>query len=80
MPSDELDVGTGCTVTVTGTGLSARQLEDFTTPAAVVDLLKNEPKRRHLIEGCQAAQQTYTIENMVHQFAEGIQRSLTQRV
>ena len=39
MPSDELDVGTGCTVTLAGTGLSARQLEDFTPPAAVVDLL-----------------------------------------
>ena len=60
-------------------GIMVRANDDPGRYASVVaDLLKNEPKRRHLIVGCEASQQTYTLDNMVNRFTEGIQQSLMQ--
>lgn len=40
--------------------------------AATVDLLRNEEERARLREGCRTGAESYTLENMVQRFTDGI--------
>jgi glycosyltransferase involved in cell wall biosynthesis len=42
----------------------------------VLDLLRDETRRRHLQEGCRRSAQHYTLENMVERFAAGVEAAL----
>lgn len=43
---------------------------------AVVRLLRDEPYRLHLVEGCRTARGVYTVEDMARRFSHGIQEAL----
>ena len=66
---DYLDDGTN--------GILVHQVQ---SPAAyartVAELLRDEQQRQLLIEGCRAAAEIYTVENMVERFAVGVMQAL----
>ena len=66
---DYLDDGTN--------GILVHQVQN---PAAyartVAELLRDEQRRQLLIEGCRAAAEIYTVENMVERFAAGVMQAL----
>ena len=66
---DYLDDGTN--------GILVHQVQ---SPAAyartVAELLRDEQRRQLLIEGCRAAAEIYTVENMVERFAVGVMQAL----
>ena len=66
---DYLDDGTN--------GILVHQVQN---PAAyartVAELLRDEQQRQLLIEGCRAAAEIYTVENMVERFAVGVMQAL----
>lgn len=43
---------------------------------AVVNILRDDPLRHRLVEGCRRSAETYTLSNMVNRFAEGIRKAL----
>ena len=55
-------------------------LQQVQSPAAyartVAELLRDEQRRQLLIEGCRAAAEIYTVENMVERFAVGVMQAL----
>ena len=77
------------TTAVPGHGPEIDYLDDGTngilvhrvqSPAAyartVAELLRDEQQRQLLIEGCRAAAEIYTVENMVERFAVGVMQAL----
>ena len=77
------------TTAVPGHGPEIDYLDDGTngilvhrvqSPAAyartVAELLRDEQRRQLLIEGCRAAAEIYTVENMVERFAVGVMQAL----
>lgn len=46
--------------------------------AAVVDLLRDDAQRKHLMDGGRRASQRYTLEAMVERFADGVERALAR--
>ena len=61
-------------------GTNSILVQQMQSPAAyartVAELLRDEQRRQLLIEGCRAAAEIYTVENMVERFAAGVTQAL----
>lgn len=61
-------------------GFNGKIVEDVNDPGAfaatVARLLKDEPSRSVLVQGCQASKDKYTLEEMVERFANGVLEAL----